>query len=111
MSKNIDLIRPIAPDIPFTVWIVVVAPVVLVAVSRVFDVSWIADKMSSYAFERKAKETTRSEIIVYCYEFPADVIVASRAHDHLPRVSREPAEKNVVIYLSTAILNSLFSDS
>ena len=39
MSKNVDLVRSIAPDIPFTVRIVVIAPVILVAVTRVFNMA------------------------------------------------------------------------
>ena len=46
--------------------------------------------MSCYAFERKPKEATRSQILVYCDEFPANVIVAARADNDLPGISRKP---------------------
>ena len=77
MSKYVDLVRSIAPDIPFTVRIIVVAPVILVAITRVFNMARITDKMSCYAFKRKPKETSWPEILVYCDEFPANVIVAA----------------------------------
>lgn len=93
MSKNVDLVRSIAPDIPFTVRIIIVAPIILVAITRIFNMARIADKMSCYAFERKPKEATWPQILVYCNEFPANVIVAAGAYNHLPRKSREPTWK------------------